>query len=146
MNILGNIAMKLENTTQYFTMLNSRQKIYIATLDKVLYPDVLVVFETPEHFEDSESLLINPLLIVEVASKTTRQYDRGEKFMLYRSLPSFREYVLIEQDSTKVEVWFRSAENKWEINCETRLENSIFLQSICLNISLLDIYENIMDL
>ena len=71
-NVLGNIAMQLENTTQHFTMLNSRQKIYITALNKVLYPDVLVVFERPEHFEDSESLLINPLLIVEVASKSTK--------------------------------------------------------------------------
>src|SRR5262245_54040660 len=65
------------------------------------YPDISVACDTPQ-FEDDDTLL-NPILIVEVLSSSTENYDRGKKFQHYRTIASFREYLLISQDSYRIE-------------------------------------------
>ena len=123
--------------------MGSDEKIYIAAVQKVLYADVLIVCEAPEHFEDSSSLLINPLLIVEVASKSTKNYDRSDKFMHYRMLPSLKEYVLIEQNKPQIETFFLERENTWNITKETNLDASIHFRSIGVSLDLQKIYKNV---
>ncbi len=142
-NFTTAIKIALKVSSQKYWVINSDQKIYIAFLEKALYADALVVCEAPEYWEDREDLIVNPLLIVEVASKSTRNYDRGDKFMSYRFLPSFKEYVLVEQDKPSVESWFRSKPNNWEITEVTNINESISLRSIGVSIALEDIYENI---
>ena len=97
-NTLSALNAALKTLEKKYWAINSDQKVYLESENIALYPDALVICEKPEYWNGREDLLTNPLLIVEVASKTTRQYDRGEKFMLYRSLPSFRpnELVVIE--------------------------------------------------
>lgn len=126
-----------------FIAFNSDQKIYIPNKEIVVYPDALVIAEKPEYYKNRKDLITNPLLVVEVLSKSMRGYDQGEKFMHYRTLPSFKEYVLIEQDEFKVEIWHRAEENTWKITTVTDEEGSIYLNSIGVSISLSDIYENI---
>ncbi len=142
-NLTTAIKSAVKNFPQKFLVINSDQKIYIPQVNKVLYADALVICEEPKLWEDREDLLLNPLLIVEVASKSTRNYDRGEKFMSYRLIPSFREYILVEQDKPLVENWFRSKPNTWEITVQEDTEQSVFLQSLGVSISLQDIYEHI---
>ncbi len=142
-NLTTAIKSAVKNLLQKFFVINSDQKIYIPQVNKVLYADALVICEEPELWEDREDLLLNPLLIVEVASKSMRNYDRGEKFMSYRLIPSFREYILVEQDKPLVENWFRSKPNTWEITAQEDTEQSVFLQSLGVFISLQDIYEHI---
>ena len=83
---------------------NSDLKIRIEEYDKAVYPDVSALCGEASHFNDRKDIITNPLLIVEILSKLTRDYDRGTKFKQYRSLPSFKEYVLNEQEIAKVEV------------------------------------------
>lgn len=82
-------------------------------------------------------------MIVEVLSKSTRNYDKGKKFKLYETLPSFIEYVLIEQKKPSVESWFRESPNNWNTIQETDLKKSILLRSLGVSVPLADIYENI---
>ena len=143
-NVTIQIGMLLEqNATENFTIINSDQKIYIALVDKVLYPDVLVVFEAPERWENREDLLVNPLLIVEVWSKSTGNYDRNDKFMYYRMLPSFKEYVLIQQNSPKIEAFYKTTDTTWDIMTETDLTKSIALRSLGISVALQKIYKGI---
>lgn len=142
-NVMIQLGMQLENATENFTIINSDQKIYIAAVDKVLYPDAVVVFEVPEHWEDTQNLLVNPLLIVEVWSKSTGNYDRNDKFMYYRMLPSFKEYVLIQQDTAKVEAFYKTTETTWDIMTETDLTKSIQLRSLGISVALQKIYKGI---
>ncbi len=142
-NMLNALRIAVKPLPKKYRVINSDQKIYIAAENKALYPDALVVCERPEFWEDREDLIVNPLLIVEVASKSTRMYDRGEKFMLYRSLPTFKEYVLIEQNLPSVEAWFKEKETTWDVLTETALNNAILLRSLGVSILLADIYENI---
>ncbi len=57
----------------------------------------MVIKGQPLYQGNSKSNVINPLIIVEVLSNSTQAYDRGDKFKFYRSLPTFQEYILIEQ-------------------------------------------------
>ena len=59
------------------------------------YPDVVVASEEEKYLDNQFDTLLNPEILIEVLSKTTENYDRGTKFMLYRSIPSLKHYVLI---------------------------------------------------
>ncbi|MEY4903963.1 MAG: hypothetical protein RLZZ292_1778 [Bacteroidota bacterium] len=142
-NISTALRYTIKNSNLDFITFNSDQKIYIPNQEIVVYPDALVISEKPEYWNNRKDLITNPLLVVEVLSKSTRGYDKGEKFMHYRTLPSFKEYVLIEQDECKVEIWFRAKENTWEITTVTDNDALIYLNAIGISISISDIYENI---
>jgi Uma2 family endonuclease len=85
----------------------------------------------------------NPLLIVEVLSKSTKNYDQGEKFTFYRSIPQFKEYVLVEQNQYQVMHYSKTNEGEW-IFREYKCENDIVkLQHLDFEISLIDIYQDV---
>ncbi len=109
----------------------------------VVYSDAIVISEKPEYWQNRKDLITNPLLIVEVLSKSTRGFDRGEKFIHYRTIPTFKEYVLIEQDEQKVEVWYRIKENTWEINTFLGQSTDFTLKSLGINVPMVEIYESI---
>ena len=119
---------------------NSDQKVFIQDYDKGIYPDVSVYCEKAKYHEDRKDTLTNPILVVEVLSPSTESYDRGTKFTQYRSLPSFKEYVLIAQDKPKVETWYKQEENVWRISNAEGLDSMIELFSLGIEISLADIY------
>ena len=142
-NMSHAIKLAIKPLPKKFRVYNSDLKIYIESAAKALYPDALVICEEPEYWEDREDLIMNPLVIVEVLSKSTDKYDRSNKFFLYETLPSFKEYVLIEQNTPFVECWFRETPTSWVKSKETNLHNAILLRSIGVSVSLDDIYENI---
>ena len=122
---------------------NSDQKIYIEAANVVVYPDALVICEKPIFWNGREDLIVNPLVVVEVLSESTRRYDKGDKFLLYKQAPTLREYVTVEQKKPLVESWFRLEKNTWDNSFQTDISQSFELRSIGVSISLSDIYENI---
>jgi Uma2 family endonuclease len=79
-----------------------------------LYPDVAVTCGE-EIFEDGElDILVNPLVVIEVLSAATEAYDRGEKFSLYQTIPSFREYILVSQSLRRIEVFRKQPDGSWQ--------------------------------
>jgi Uma2 family endonuclease len=87
--------------------------------------------------------ILNPLLVVEVLSPSTEDYDRGETFYLYRSLASFKEYVVIHQNHILVSAFFRLNEKDWRTDDVANLSESIHLQSVDVKLKLSDIYRGI---
>lgn len=119
---------------------NSDQKIFIESYDKGIYPDVSVICDKPNFHNNRKDVITNPILVVEVLSPSTENYDRGKKFTQYRSLPSFKEYVLITQGEAKVESWYKQEENVWRISNAKGLDSTIQLYSLGIEITLADIY------
>ncbi len=143
-NVLVALKIAIKGLSIVHRTYTSDQKIYIQAEDTIVYPDALVVCREPEFWNGREDLITNPLLIVEVFSRSTRQHDKGSKFMLYQNLPSFKEYVLVSQDTLKVEVWSQIQENHWQRTVCTDINDTILLQSMeNIAISVADIYENI---
>lgn len=107
------------------------------------YPDVVVICDAPQFADDRQDTLTNPTLIVEVLSKSTKDYDRGEKFEQYRAIGSLREYVLIAQDRYHVEHLARQSDNTWLLSETNRIEDSIELISIECSLPLIEVYDKI---
>lgn len=84
--------------------------------------------------------LTNPFLIIEVLSESTADYDRGEKFSYYRSLPSFREYVLIHSNKICVESFYREESNLWRIAFVSTLEDIFHFNSLKIDIPVQSLY------
>ena len=81
--------------------------------DAVLYPDVFVTCD--REFSPSQAVFTSPILIVEVLSPSTQAYDRSQKFAIYRRLRSLREYVLIDPDTRRVEVFRPGDDGLWNL-------------------------------
>jgi Uma2 family endonuclease len=76
-------------------------------------PDVSVVCGPREHDPEDANTVVNPTLVVEVTSRSTEEYDRGEKFDHYRRIPSLAEYVLVSHRQRAIEVRRRGAADEW---------------------------------
>lgn len=134
----------IEAAQKNYTVFGSNQKVYLPQLNIGLYPDVLVVCEEPLYWDDNEVLLINPVLIVEVLSKSTRKNDRGNKLREYKTLASFQEYVLIEQDKCHIETSFREEVDLWRDTVVRDIQASLVLKSIGCSINVERIYRKVL--
>jgi Uma2 family endonuclease len=119
---------------------DSSLKVFFEEFSHGVYPDVMVICGDVELYNGKEDIVVNPLLVIEVLSPATSSYDRGEKFMKYRSLPAFKEYMLISQDEPQIETWYKMEENIWRISHASGLDSSIHLFSLDIDLPLTDIY------
>lgn len=119
------------------------QRLWIPAVDIYTYPDVMVVADPPELKPGRKDTIINPILIAETLSSSTQNYDRGDKFVHYRTIKSFQEYVLIDQYRPHVEHYVKQAEYQWLFTEYQGLDASFELTSIPVEIALTDLYEGI---
>lgn len=141
--IAQNLSKFLDNALEdkpQFQVFGSDQKIYLPKFNFYLYADALVVAEAPLVAQEDTQALTNPILIVEVLSKSTEQYNREKKFLEYRSLPSFKEYVLVRQDAPEVLTFYRVKTNLWQEEEFSGLQNRVYLKALDLHLNLKDIY------
>ena len=126
-----------------FHIYNSDMKIFMPAKLKSVYPDLSFVEGTP--LMKNKVTILNPLLIVEVLSDSTEAYDRGDKFEYYKTLPSFREYVLVSQNAPLVDVFYLESpsENIWKSVRIEGLDAVIPLQSIDCTLKMKDIYRRV---
>ncbi len=107
------------------------------------YPDVIVVCGEAKFSDEQKDTLTNPNVLVEVLSEFTKDYDRGGEFEQYRTLESFKEYVLVAQDKPHVEHFMRQPDNRWLLTETNKLEDSIELSSIGCTLALTEIYDKV---
>ena len=142
-NLNSTMVQAVEDLEENYIIFSSNQKIYFPKLDEVVYSNLSAVCEKPIYWDDEELLLINPILVVEVLSKSTQKYDRTGKFDKYKTLESIREYVLIRQDQCYAEVWYREKPGLWKETIINDISNVLPLQSVGIELSLLRIYKNV---
>jgi Uma2 family endonuclease len=142
-NITATLKLTVRPLPRKFKVYTSDLKIRIESMDVGVYPDALVICEETEFWNNRRDVIVNPLVIVEVLSPSTQAYDRMGKFELYKLLPSFQEYVLVNSDKHSVETRFQEETDLWRIKTETNVENAVTLRSLGVSISMADIYEDI---
>ena len=114
LNLAGRINDHLDGTgCQVFA---ENMKVQLAD-DGSLYPDVMVTCGKAE--AGDELVVTDPKLIIEVLSPSTKGYDKRDKFILYRTLPSLREYVLIDPEKRQVEVFTLAEAGSWLFKDQT---------------------------
>jgi Uma2 family endonuclease len=126
--------------------INSEVRVYIDASDSFVYPDGMIVCGEIEISEVDPHAITNPILIVEVLSKSTERYDRGDKFHKYCSLPSFQEYVLIDSKKPVVDVLYREDHASWRMVTTIGLDKEIYLHTLDTAISMEAIYRNTIQL
>ena len=121
----------------------SDMRVKVSVSGLYTYPDVVVVCGEPQ-FEDAEvDTLLNPKVVVEILSKTTEDYDRGTKFVHYRTLPSLTEYLLVSQDHVHVEHYLHQSEG-WLLTETDRREDVVELPSVGACLALAEIYDGVL--
>ncbi|MTJ29346.1 Uma2 family endonuclease [Aphanizomenon sp. UHCC 0183] len=118
-------------------------KLWIPRYREFIYPDVMVIEGQPVYYSANTTIVTNPVLIVEVLSKSTKDYDRGDKFLYYRSIPEFKEYILIDQTKYYVMQYVKTSENQWILTEYETEDAMINLPSINVELSLKQLYKKV---
>ena len=139
-NILAYLTSVLRDTQ--FEPINNDLRLWIPEYRRGVYPDVMAFDGEPQLNADRLDEVLNPILIVEVLSPSTEDYDRQNKFRIYRSIPSFREYLLVEQDEPFVERYSKQTQG-WLLSEFNGLEVSIPLESVGIELPMAEIYRGV---
>jgi len=143
--IVGNVYARMNlafsgNKCEAFT---SNMRLWIKSKNFYTYPDTMVMCGKPEFYQNRNDTITNPLLIVEVLSKSTQSYDRGEKFSFYQSIPTLREYILFDQHKIHVEQFSLGADGKWALTEYNDAGDILRCTSVDFQIPLRDIYDRV---
>lgn len=143
--INGNLLMllKLALRGQPYWVFVTDQWLWIPDCNLYTYPDVMVAAKPLQLQEGRTDTVINAIFIAEVLSKSTRSYDLDEKFAAYRTIPTFQEYLLIDQYSPQVSHYTKQSDNQWLFTDYAGPEGNIQLSSVAVEIPLAELYGNV---
>lgn len=119
----------------------SDMRIHIPENTLFTYPDISVICGDITNPKEDENTATNPTVVIEILSPSTRNYDRGVKFMLYRAIPTLKEYILIEAESIHAEQFAINKEGLWQLKEYSSLEDKIILESLGVTMMLKDVYD-----
>jgi Uma2 family endonuclease len=140
-NLFGNLWNKLKgNPCQPY---NSDTRIHVEKNTLFTYPDVSVICGERKSVNNDDLNFLNPAIIFEVLSPTTKNYDRNEKFKLYKDISTLMEYVLVDSESVTVEAWHINNDGLWQLTEYKSIDETLYLHSIQVSLELKDLYENI---
>lgn len=122
---------------------NSDLRIHIPENGLYTYPDASIICGEPVFTQDGMDNATNPAAIFEILSKSTREYDRIEKFSLYRSIKSFVEYILIDSLQKRVEYYTKNNDNSWTLFEYKNMTDSFTIKTIGLLITMEELYKDI---
>ena len=122
---------------------NSDQRIYIEKDSLFTYPDLSIVCGKTETRNNDNWNVTNPSVIIEILSPATKNYDRGDKFKLYRDLPSLKEYILVDSEAIGIENFSINEDGFWELKEYSNRNDSLLIKTIGLSILITDIYEDV---
>ena len=143
--IVTNLAAELSQRlkSEPCRVFSTHLRLRIDTTGFYTYPDVMVVCGEMAFADDQKDTVLNPALIAEVLSESTKDYDRGGKFAHYRGIPSLREYLLIAQKEHHVEHFSRQDDGRWILWESNRDEDLISLPSLDIRIPISEIYDKV---
>lgn len=143
--IAGNFsaALNFAFKTQDYEVFMSDVRLWIPSKRIYTYPNVMVVAGELEYFNNRTDTITNPKVIIEVLSDSTQGYDREGKFEFYRTIPSFEEYLLIDQTKIYVEQYSKTGNKRWSLREYDAEDEAITLTSVQFEISLLDVYNKV---
>jgi Uma2 family endonuclease len=139
-NIFAFLKFLLRDTQ--FMPINNDLRLWIPNYRRGVYPDMMIFDGQIQFNGDRKDEVLNPILIVEVLSPSTEEYDRTDKFQMYRSIPSFCEYLLIRQNKIFVERYTKQSQ-VWTYSDFDSLDQSILLDSVNTKLAIAEIYRGI---
>ena len=114
-------------------------KVQVAK-DALFNADVFVTCD-PQDLK-TDMVFRSPSLIVEVLSDSTQAYDRGLKFTAYRQITSLQEYVLVDPDTRRVEVYRRNERQNFELIDQSG-HAELVLDSVGLHLAMAEVFDGL---
>jgi Uma2 family endonuclease len=108
------------------------------------YPDLVVVCDDRKYEDNKKDSLLNPKVIIEILSKSTKLKDRNEKLDSYTVLESLTDYILISQDEMRIEHFIKNGEKEWKVRFLTEKSDKLILESINCEVSVEEVYREIL--
>lgn len=140
-NLLVSLTQKLKGKP--YQPFGSDQRIHVEKNTLFTYPDISVVCGEIETLNGDNWNILNPTVLIEVLSPSTKNYDRGEKFMLYRDIPSLKEYILVDSKTIHIESFRLNAGNHWELEEYRSAGEVLQIPSINISLFISEIYDGV---
>jgi Uma2 family endonuclease len=137
------IALRLALKGLEFDVFISDVRLWLPKKRFYTYPDVMVIAGQPEYYNNRKDIVMNPQIIIEVLSKSTKAYDRSDKFQFYQTLPTFQEYILIDQSRVYVEQYCKLANKRWSYTQYDEEDTALVFNFFQVEVPLADVYEKV---
>jgi len=118
-------------------------RIHIPKNTLYTYPDISIICGAIETTDDKFDTVINPSVIIEILSESTKNYDKGGKFTLYREIESLKEYILIDSEVVMVEKFIKNEDNSWQLTEYKKLEDFFTIDTVLIKMELTTIYDGV---
>lgn len=139
-NLISQISKQLNE--EKYNLYSESPNLKIPNKEKSRIPDICATSATEEK-RNEKGLVENPIVNIEILSRSTRQVDKTEKSEEYRTIPSLQEYIMIEQDKIGIEQYIRKGENKWEVNLLDEKDKTLPIKAIEVEIEIAKIYNKV---
>jgi len=136
-------ALNLAFRQQDYEVFMGDLRLWISQKRTYTYPDVMILAGEPEFFTNRRDIILNPQVIVEVLSKSTKGYDREDKFEAYRTISTFQEYLLIDQTRIHVDQFSKTGKKQWALREYDQEDEAIALVTVPFEISVQDLYNKV---
>jgi Uma2 family endonuclease len=136
-NLFGELLSKLKGKSCY--PYGSDMRLHIPQNSLFTYPDISVYCGDVKLIDDDNAL--EPVVLIEILSPATRNYDRGDKFKLYREIPALREYILVDTETINIEVFRLNKANHWELEEYTSPDHQLEILSLKLTLTVSELYK-----
>ncbi len=120
-------------------------RVHIPLNTLYTYPDLSIVCGKPQFVDEVFDTLLNPKVIIEILSASTKDYDKGRKFTLYRSIPSLEEYILVDSEHIFVERFFKNEQGSWTLVEYKTLDDHLAISSIEYSLPLSEMYGDVFE-
>ena len=140
-NLFANLFNKLKG--KKCKPCNSDQRIHIPSNTLFTYPDISIICGEIITLNNDDYNVLNPTVIIEVLSKSTINYDRGEKFKLYRDIATLKEYLLVDSESMHIEIFRMNEKGHWELEEYNSSTDAVIIKAINETVFLSEIYEGV---
>ena len=140
-NLYANLKFSLKK--QNYRVYMADVRLWIPRHRLYTYPDVMLIQGEPIYADQATTTVTNPIMITEVLSPSTQNYDQGDKFTYYRSIPEMKEYILISQQQYHIMQYTKTEAGKWLLSEYETRETSIQLGCVDLELDLTEIYAGV---
>ncbi len=140
-NFFGDFTKSLK--IQNYHIYGSNFRIHIPKSTLFFYPDLSIFNDAPVCIDSEMDSVINPVVLIEISSRIKNHFNFQEKFNLYKQIETLKEYILIDSESIKVIKYSRNDDNSWLMTEMNSLDEYLKLNSIELELQLVDIYNNV---
>ncbi len=137
-NLYGKLANALEGKP--CEPYGSDMRVHIPENTLFTYPDISIFCRDLMEDGGDNDIFIQPAVLIEILSPSTRNYDRGTKFKLYRDIPSLKEYVLVDSEAVSVEIFRLNESGYWQLEEYKKQDEFLHIHTVYFQLSLIELY------